>query len=380
MLVPVSPVQDALPQPDKNTYQSSASPHLPKPTSQDQTSPVMMYNQGKGSVPQITASYLQSGSGATETRIGIQSGAAEERQAFPSAGATLSSESAVCRPPSGESDFQGDANDWPPPYQPSETDVSSVRSLSFPELPPPPLPEPDVELLPLVETALPPPPAQTPQERAHGDPSASPSSYRTQRQICKFPVNLYVPPSTSDRRPSNTSHYDNLSEEDDSVEKLLEIAATLPPSPETGREISSLPPLLEDGAAHLWPHPPSFFYIPDSAPPSLPQPCLPAMAPLPQELDYRGPDSWVTSDCIFPQPPPAFADTSSPASSPLPSLRSGQASRNQSDTYRNQLRPPKLPVKPAKIAQSPKLPPVRPEPGFNRMHVPNRQLPKPVTS
>ncbi|XP_072525301.1 uncharacterized protein [Salminus brasiliensis] len=377
VLTPMTPEQGVLPQPDKD---SSANPRVQEPIIQNQTPcvppacPVVPYRQAKGSVPLITTSYSQPGSEGSETRVNSQSGPAEERLAFPSAGATLSPESALKRPPSGDSDLQEDANDWPPPYQPSETDVSSVHSLNLPELPPPPLPEPGVELLPLQDTALPPPPALT-----HlMDPCSSPSSYRAQRQLSKFPVNLYVPPPTSDRRPSNTSHYDNLSEEEESVEKLLEIAATLPPSPETGRGISSLPTLPEDSATHAWPQPPGFFYIPDSAPPPPPQPFLAAMPPLPKELDYQGPDSWVTSDCIFPKPPPDFADMTSPVPSPLLSFKSNQANLSQSDTYRKQLRPPMVPKKTAAV-QSPTPPPVWPDSSLNRMHVPNRQLPKPVT-
>ncbi|KAI4894589.1 hypothetical protein NFI96_018819, partial [Prochilodus magdalenae] len=288
--------------------------YLQEPITQNQTpsvpstNPVILYSQAKDSLPQITASYSQPGIDPSEPIGSSQN----------SAGATLSPQSAVKRPPSGESDYQGYASDWPPPYLPSETDVSSVHSLNLPELPPPPLPEPVLELLPLEVKALPPPPppsALTHLDPNQVDPCSSPSSYRAQRQLSKFPVGLYVPPSTNDRRPSNTSHYDNLSEEDESVE----IAATLPPSPETGREISSLPPLPEDSVTNPWPHPPGFFYIPDSAPPPPPKPSLTAMSPLPQELDYQGPDSWVTPDCIFPKPPPDFADTPSPIPSPLTS-------------------------------------------------------------
>lgn len=378
VLTPVKPELDALPQP--------ANPRLLEPITQNQTPsippvcPVIPNSQANGPVPLITTSYPQPGSAGSETRVNSRSGAAEKRLAFPSAGATLSPDSAFKRPPSVDSILQGDAGDWPPPYQPSETDVASVHSLNFPELPPPPLPEPGVELLPLGEAALPPPPAASLTNPL--DPCSSPSSYRAQRQLSKFPVNLYVPPPTSDRRPSNTSHYDNLSEEEESVERLLEIAATLPPSPETGRGISSLPTLPEDSATHHWPQPPGFFYIPDSVPPPPPQPPhLNALPPLPQELDYQGPDSWVTADCILPKPPPDFADTPSPVPSPMISFRSHQANQNQKDTYRNQLRPPKVPVKPPPppAAPSPRPPPVWPDSSLNRMHVPNRQLPKPVT-
>ncbi|KAL6474110.1 hypothetical protein MHYP_G00176710 [Metynnis hypsauchen] len=368
--------------PKKPLGQPNRNSHLQDSSTQNQTrsvpsaSPVILYSQTKDLVPQIVTSYSQPGCDGSESRTDSQNSAAERKLGFLSAGDTVSQESAAHRPPSGESDYQGYASDWPPPYQPSEIDVSSVHSLNLPELPPPPLPEPVVELLPLHDKALPPPPpALTHVDLNHLDPRSSPSSYRAQRQLSKFPVSLYVPPSASDRRPSNTSHYDNLSEEDESLEKLLEITATLPPSPEMGRELSSLPPLPENSATYPWPHPPGFFYIPDSAPPPPPKPCLP---PLPQELDYRGSDNWVTPDCIFPKPPPDFADTPSPVPSPLPSVRSNQANRVQSDTYRNHLQPPRLPVKPA-ATQSPTPPPVQSESGFNRTHVPNCQLPKPVT-
>ncbi|XP_066525941.1 USP6 N-terminal-like protein [Hoplias malabaricus] len=361
-----------VPPPDKDSFQTPASLHIEETISQNQTpsassaSPVILYRQEKVSEPQILASHSQPESEGPETRAHIPSGFAKE---------TLEEtrESAVPQPRSGESDFQGDASDWPPPYQPSETDVSSVHSLNLPELPLPPLPEPGVELSPLENTAFPPPPPVTTHlDVAQQDLCSSPSSYRAQRQLSKFPVNLYVPPSMSDRRPSNTSNYDNLSEEEESVEKLLEIAATFLGSPETGREISNLPPLPENSATQPWPHPPGFFYIPDPAPLPPPPPCPTAKPPLPQELDYKGKDSWVTPDCIFPQPPPDFADIPSPVPS-----RPNQANRGQKNTYSSQLAPPFIPVKPA---QSPKPPPPRlSDSGFNRMHIPNHQLPKPVT-
>ncbi|TRY82903.1 hypothetical protein DNTS_011649, partial [Danionella cerebrum] len=117
--------------------------------------------------------------------------------------------------------------DWPPPYQPPVTDSSSLHSFNLPELPPPPLPCTEQGVEPFLQEDdlpfyLPPPPVSQPLDLILEDPSSSPSSHRFFRHLNKFPINLYVPPSSGDRRPSNTSNYDNLSEEEEpSAERLL---------------------------------------------------------------------------------------------------------------------------------------------------------------
>ncbi|XP_076861816.1 USP6 N-terminal-like protein isoform X2 [Brachyhypopomus gauderio] len=331
LLIPMDQEQGAIPQ-TNDSSQNPASPHTQETVSSvPSTNPALPHSHTQGPVPHISCSQAEDEDFHE---------AADEKLVFSTASERLAPESAVHRPLSGDYDLQGYSGEWPPPYQPSEMDVASVHSLNFPDLPPPPLPcldpELGVELLPLGD---PPPPAPTsldfPQDASH-----SPSTYRAQRQLSKFPVGLYVPPPTSDRRPSNTSHYDNLSEEEEqSAEKVPETTPPLLPSPDSGREISCLPPLPEDGEPRHWPPPPSFFYIPDSALPPKPRPAL--VPALPRELDYQGPDSWVTPECIFPQPPPDFADLP-----PSALLSSTHGARNQRDAYRNQLPPPKIPVKP----------------------------------
>ncbi|XP_043083215.1 USP6 N-terminal-like protein [Puntigrus tetrazona] len=250
------------------------------------------------------------------------------------------------------------SEDWPPPYQPPITDSSSIHSLNLPELPPPPLPgsEERVELSPSEEDVtfcLPPPPPliTQPLDLILEDPSSSPSSYRSYRQLSKFPVNLYVPPSSSDRRPSNTSHYDNLSEEEDlSVERLLETAATLPQNPNLSLMNTTLPLPPEDAMSLSLPPPSMFFYTPDSSPLPPPLSCTEAA------------NSWVNSDCLFPQPPSDFADKPTVE----PSVPCSQVVPNQTEQDKNQSQLPRLPPKKSRPTV---LSPVHSDTDFYRMHV-----------
>lgn len=328
MLTPLTSVQPA-----SDADQCPSHPHTNKPTTQNQSPPVppvkpaSPYTQVQ--CPALQISYSQPELESSET------GAADNRLVSSSARNSLS-------PDSGE---------WPPPYLPSETDVYSVESLNLPELPPPPLPyldpESGVELSPSGSSLPPPPPSQL--DFIQENLSTSPSSYRAQRQ--KFPVNFYIPASPSARRPSELSHYDNLSEEEEqSGEKV----------PETGanQENSGL-------SSQPWRTPPSFFYIPDSAP------------ALPPKLTkgHLDPRSCVTSNCTFLQAPGEFVDTQSTVSSPLLSYTAVQSAQNQNNVYRNQLQSPRLPIKPAALSSGPT--PACAD--FTRMHVPNHQTPKPVT-
>lgn len=255
----------------------------------------------------------------------------------------------VSRPLSGVSE------DWPPPYQPPITDSSSIISFNLPELPPPPLPYTDqvVELPedPFYIPPLPPPPPITqPLDLIVEDPSSSPSLYRSYRQLSKFPINLYVPPSSGDRRPSNTSNYDNISEEEDqSVDRLLEMAATLPQNPMLGIKNTAYPLPSEDATSLSLPPPSMFFYTPDSSP-------LP-----PPPLCTEEASNWVTPDCIFPQPPVGFEDQPFL----LSSVPCSQLVINQNEQDRGQSRPPRLPPK---KSQTTMLPPVHSD---YRLHVPS---------
>ncbi|XP_016114787.1 USP6 N-terminal-like protein [Sinocyclocheilus grahami] len=250
------------------------------------------------------------------------------------------------------------SEDWPPPYQPPITDSSSIHSFNLPELPPPPLPctKEGFELSPLEEDVPfclppPPPPITQPLDLILEDPSSSPSSYRSYRQLSKFPVNLYVPPSSGDRRPSNTSHYDNLSEEEDlSVERLLEMVATLPQNSNLSLMNTTLPLPPEDAMSLPLPPPSMFFYTPESSP----------LPPHPSCIEAA--NSWVTPDCIFPQPPIDFADK--------PNLVSlvpcNQVVPNQTDQDGSQSQLPRLPPKKSRPTM---LSPVHSDSDFCRMHV-----------
>ncbi|XP_051545207.1 USP6 N-terminal-like protein [Myxocyprinus asiaticus] len=261
----------------------------------------------------------------------------------------------VSRPLSAVSD------EWPPPYQPPITDSSSIHSFNLPELPPPPLPciEQAVEVLPLEEDVLfylppPPPPITEPLDLILEDPSSSPSSYRAHRQLSKFPVNLYVPPSSNDRRPFNTSHYDNIWEaEGQSVERLLDMATILPQNSDLGVQKPTLPLHSEDTLSLTVPPPSMFFYSPDSSPlPPPPTQCI------------EEPNSHATPDCVFPQPPGSFVDRPFL----VPSVPSNRMLLNQTVQDMDQSWPPRLPPKKLQPAS---LSSVHSDSDFSRMHVPS---------
>ncbi|XP_065148311.1 USP6 N-terminal-like protein [Paramisgurnus dabryanus] len=230
------------------------------------------------------------------------------------------------------------SDEWPPPYQPPITDFSSVNSLNLPDLPPPPLPcteqGPLEEHTPFYLAPPPPPPAQ-PLNLILEDPSSSPSSYRAPRQVSKFPVNLYVPPSSGDRRPSNTSHYDNIWDdaEDNTVEKMLEMVTALPQNSDLGVKHPTLPPPPDVAMSLHLPPPTMFFYTPDSSPIS---PCIKS----------------VTPNCAI-VPPPATSVTPFLPSS----VQSNQALLNQTQESNSaHSQPPRIPPKklqPTMLSQGP---------------------------
>lgn len=176
--------------------------------------------------------------------------------------------------------------EWPPPYEPPAVDLPVVcpEILDLPELPPPPPFDPE--------------PQNPPDSFAPRVPQMKPSSEllsKTTSRILplkpsKFPVSLYVPGSAGDRRPSNVSQYDNLSEADDEDR---------PSDQAFDRDY--------DPALHPLPPPPVFL-----PPASSPSPLLRCPLPsLPQEPDCEGDGSWVEEPPV-PPPPPSFADRLSP--------------------------------------------------------------------
>lgn len=332
MLTPITSVQPA-----KDNDQRPA--HTDIPTTQNQpppvppVKPVFPYTQAQCPTLQISHSQPEMDS--------LETCAAEERLVSSSARNSLS-------PESRETIFQADSGEWPPPYLSSEYDVCSVNSLNLPELPPPPPPDLDpesgVDLSPSGSSL-------TPVPTEPEDSSTSPSSYRKQRQFGKFPVNFYIPASPSARRPSELSHYDNLSEEEEQSGGKI-------PENQANQENSGPP-------SQPWPTPPSFFYIPDTTPALPPKPAK-------EHSDAR---NCVKSNCTFLQTLPEFANQLCTVSSSMHSNTAVRTVQNQNNVYSKQLQSPRLPIKPAALSSGPT--PVCAD--FNRMHVPNPQPPKPVT-
>lgn len=229
--------------------------------------------------------------------------------------------------------------DWPPPYEPSALDTITMQTeeeiKDLPNLPPPPFfpeqseqrslknepstvtattgqdihchaPSPQ-STSPLVTQTKPspkPPPSVNATRRKSPPHSTctSSSSYSPRllpAKPTKFPISLYVPASMGDRRPSNTSQYDNLSEADDDDRLVERLLASTP------EENPSIPPYTTDRNYDptLYPVPPPPVFIPPS--PVLTAMC--ALPSLPQEPEYRGEDSWVENSIIH-SPPPSFAD------------------------------------------------------------------------
>lgn len=241
--------------------------------------------------------------------------------------------------------------DWPPPYEPSASDVLSLQPeeemMDLPDLPPPPFfysdpndqsaldrdspcgatmteadrsssSPPPLQKEPSPKPSLRPPTTLDLPQKHPGPSKRSPPCAFVTHPSCsprlpphkptKFPVSLYVPGATGDRRPSNTSQYDNLSEADED-DRCPE--RTLVPTPE---ELPSAPSEARHvvGRAYdpvLYPIPPPPMFIPPSHSPI--PPTVGAVPSLPQEPEYEGDDSWV-KNTIIPPPPPTFADRLSP--------------------------------------------------------------------
>ncbi|KAK2842047.1 hypothetical protein Q5P01_012247 [Channa striata] len=253
----------------------------------------------------------------------------------------------------GDPEIQEDPLDWPPPYEPPVFDtlvLSEEEIMDLPDLPPPPLFYPDQDgqmpldsesphmgteagpgirrrspsprsLTPVTQMKLSPKSPQPPKSfvlaqkkpppskpsPACSFPSSSSSSSSPRlppSKPTKFPVSLYVPVSAGDRRPSNTSQYDNLSEADDDDRCLERLLGS---TPEENGSIHSSPPHPTDREYDpaLYPLPPPLVFIPPSHSPVPPSRC--ALPSLPQEPEYEEEDSWV-QDSIIPPPPPCFAD------------------------------------------------------------------------
>lgn len=255
----------------------------------------------------------------------------------------------------GSQEMEIKASDWPPPYEPSASDVLNLQPedeiMDLPDLPPPPFCYPDhndqsaldhdspcrapvaeadrssaahtpspllLQNKPSPKPSLRPPTSLDLPQKNPPPLKCSPPCAFTTHSSCsprlpphkptKFPVSLYVPAATGDRRPSNTSQYDNLSEADED-DRYLErtLVSTREEIPSAHGDARHAVGRAYDPLLHPIPPPPVF--IPPSHSPIPPSVC--AFPSLPQEPEYEGDDSWV-KNTIVPPPPPTFADRLSP--------------------------------------------------------------------
>ncbi|KAE8296490.1 USP6 N-terminal-like protein Related to the N-terminus of tre [Larimichthys crocea] len=320
----------------------------------------------------------------------------------------------------GEPDTEEKPLDWPPPYVPPALDELPLQTdeeiLDLPDLPPPPFFYPEQmdngssqlgtqrrspsprSASPLVTPMMPSPkpslkqptlPQKKPSPPRTFITSSSSPSPRPPPKPTKFPVSLYVPGTVGDRRPSNTSQYDNLSEgdeEDRYLERLLgstpeEILSTFgKPQHTIGRDYDPA----------LYPLPPPPMFIPPSPSPVPPSLC--ALPSLPQEPEHEGEDNWV-KDSIIPPPPSSFADRLTPfqcsaascsdthrATSPSYSKPFSRPHRDRSAFPAPLLYTGSPPGHSRPSGQSAVgVPVVRSSPDFCRMPPGGQQLPKSVT-
>ncbi|XP_068578594.1 USP6 N-terminal-like protein [Cebidichthys violaceus] len=256
----------------------------------------------------------------------------------------------------GDPETQEEPMDWPPPYEPPALEALAVQTeeeLDLPLLPPPPFfdteqndqrrldsgspclgtgtgseaqrcspsPRSASPLVTQMKPSLKPypkpptslhlaqketPPSKPPSHRAFTTSSSSPRPLPP--KPTKFPVSLYVPVPTGDRRPSNTSQYDNLSEADED-DRFLERVLGSTPEEMPSMHSNAPRPTGRDYDAALHPLPPPPVFIPPSPSPIPPSLC--GLPSLPQEPEYEGEESWVV-DSIIPPPPANFADRLTP--------------------------------------------------------------------
>lgn len=213
--------------------------------------------------------------------------------------------------------------EWPPPYEAPCMDTmqqTQADIIDLPELPPPPFcyteestypesepqrpaltssPSSQVKLRtsPKLITSLDILQKKPSPSRIFTTSTSSSSPRLPPPKPTKFPVSLYVPVHSGDRRPSNTSQYDNLSEGDDEscIDKLL---ATTP------EEIPKTPELHSidkdyDPIEYPLPLPPVF--IP-------PSPSPPSFRVMTQEPLYEGDECWSEDSVIISPSQTNFAD------------------------------------------------------------------------
>lgn len=334
----------------------------------------------------------------------------------------------------GEPETQENSVEWPPPYEPPFDALilqSEEEIMDLPDLPPPPFfhpeqsdqrslgsespclrrgpgtprrspsprsaspvvtqmkssPKPCLKpptFLDLTQEKPPPPKPSPP----HAFTKSSTPSPRLPPKPTKFPVSLFVPGNVGDRRPSNTSQYDNLSEADEDDRYPERLLGSMPEEI-PGMHGQPPPAICRDYDPALYPVPPPPMFIPPSPSPVPPSLC--ALSSLPQEPEYEGEDTWV-KDSIIPPPPPSFADRLSPFHS---NASCSDTHRDTSPTYSKPFsRGPRdhsaFPA-PLLYTGSPPghsrpsgqstvgVPLVRSSPDFCRMPPSGQQLPKSVT-
>lgn len=224
----------------------------------------------------------------------------------------------------GHKELQEEQVEWPPPYEPPSLDTMETQadSIDLPELPPPPFCYTDESTHPELDPQMPAlssspnrqmkpkigPKPITSLDILQKKPSptriytsTSTSSPRLPlAKPTKFPVSLYVPIHTGDRRPSNTSQYDNLSEGDDECSR--DLLATTP------EEIAKTPLLFSNDKDYdptEYPLPPSPVFIPPSPSPS-------SFRAMTQEPLYEGDECWSEDSVINAPPQATFADRLAP--------------------------------------------------------------------
>ncbi|XP_035499106.2 USP6 N-terminal-like protein isoform X1 [Scophthalmus maximus] len=318
--------------------------------------------------------------------------------------------------------------EWPPPYEPPALDTLTMQTeeiMDLPDLPPPPFfspeqleqrpldcesPSPRTGTGPDTQCSFPSPRSASPlvpQMKLSSKPPLSldvtqrkpppppkPFSFSNPRlpppKPTKFPVSLYVPAHAGDRRPSNTSQYDNLSEVDEDDRYLERLLGSTP------EEVPSMlckPPnaITRDYDPALYPLPPPPIFIPPSPSPVPLSLC--ALPSLPQEPEYEGEDRWV-EDSIIPPPPPSFADRLNPfqsgaagcsdthrAASPSYSKPFSRGPRDHSAFPAPLLYTGSPPgnSRPSGTSAAGGIPLIRSSPDFCRMPPGGQQLPKSVT-
>lgn len=226
----------------------------------------------------------------------------------------------------GQKELQEEQVEWPPPYEPPALDTmqTQVEIIDLPDLPPPPFcyaeestsqnPDPQKQTPNAspesqVKPKIGPKPTTSldilqkkPSPTRIFTSSSTSSPRLPPAKPSKFPVSLYVPVHMGDRRPSNTSQYDNLSEGDDDERCIDRLLATTPEETPKSLQLHSVD---KDYDPVDYPLPPPPMFIP-------PSPSPPSFRALNHEPLYEGDEGWSEDSVIIAPPPSTFADRLAP--------------------------------------------------------------------